>query len=484
MQVTRRYWAGAGLASLLAVTALVYAQPLLMGGAAALGAWLLIQQVLFLKTVLHVNSDLQVTQSVARDRLLADNNTTVVVEATRPSALGSVPAEIDIEAELPPGLTQTDQSARQLRSEENTAEASTTFTVSVPVAGQFELDRPTVTVTDSQGLFQTMFPAPTAETPSITAIPRRPRDLHVGQGGDEVVSAFGDHKTGEFGLGLDPGEIREYMPGDTARQIDWKATARSASPHVREFEEESDRQTVVFLDHRHAMQTGPAGKTKLEYLRQVALAFVDNAQSNRDPIGLYTVGDEGITSRHPVATQPETYPQLETRLHDITPTRAPSQTDHSTAPSPPREVRQATNRLSATDSTFATRLQPYFDASQTYVQRITSQPLYKTVRTQLTTRETTVSAIVLTDDQYRGEVRETVKLARKHRGEVMVFLAPTVLFEQDGLTDIDHAYDRYTDFETFRRSLTRLDGVAAFEIAPGDRLDALLATQTAAQPTQ
>jgi len=484
MQVTRRFWGAVGLASLLAVTALVFAQPRLVGGAAAIGVWLLIQQARFLRSVLTINDRLTVTQSVTEDRILTDDDVTGVLTATLPSDVDVKSANVEITAELPPGLSHTDSAARRLRLDADASEASTTFTISVPVAGYFEFQQPTVTVLGSLGLFRSMFPATPDETPSITVVPRRPRNLHIGKGGDEVVSAFGDHKTGDFGLGLEPGEVREYVPGDTARQIDWKATARSTSPHVREFEEESDRQTVLFVDHRSSMAIGSKGETKLDYLRQVALAFVDNAQANRGPIGLYTVGDAGITARHPATSTPEIYPQLQTTLHDLTPTATPADATHSETPAPPRQVRQAADRLAATDSPFATRLQPYFEASQTYVQRITAQPLYKTVRTQLTTGETTISAIILTDDQHRGEVRETVKFARKHRGDVLVFLTPTVLFEQDGLANINHAYDRYTDFEDFRRSLARLESVSAFEIAPGDRLDALLATQSASHAPQ
>ncbi|WP_137284636.1 DUF58 domain-containing protein [Halorussus salinisoli] len=483
MQVTRRYWAAVGLASLLAVTALIFRQPLLVGGAGALGAWLLIQQIVFLKTVLQVDNQLSISQTVARKRVLAEDNVSIVLKATLPATDLPHPATLTITATLPPGLSHTDQSNRRLTLDADSLEETSTFTINVPVAGRFELQQPTVTMTDSQGLFKSTFPTRTADTPSITVVPRRPQNLHVGQGGDNAISAFGDHKTGDFGLGLEPGEVREYVPGDTIRQIDWKATARSTSPHVREFEEESDRQTVLFVDHRETMGTGIDGETKLDYARQVALAFADNAQSNQEPIGLYTVGDAGITTRQPAATTLEAYTQIQTTLHDLTLTHASADT-HQTADSlPPRKARQAATTLTATDSPFATQLRPYFEASRTYVQRISSQPLYKTVKTQLARQDNTISAIVLTDDKHRSEVRETVKLARKQHGDVLVFLTPTVLFEREGLTDINHAYDRYSDFEEFRRDLTRLEGVSAFEIGPGDRLDALLATQSTPKPT-
>jgi len=57
-----------------------------------------------------------------------------------------------------------------------------------------------------------------------------------------------------------------------------------------------------------------------------------------------------------------------------------------------------------------------------------------------------------------------------------VFLTPSILFDPGGLVDLEAAYDRYVEFEEFRRDLARLPGVSAFEVGPGDRLDAVLAT--------
>jgi hypothetical protein len=49
-----------------------------------------------------------------------------------------------------------------------------------------------------------------------------------------------------------------------------------------------------------------------------------------------------------------------------------------------------------------------------------------------------------------------------------------VLYEPGGLDDLERAYERYLGFEEFRTSLARLDRVSAFEVAPGDRLDAVI----------
>ncbi|WP_255681357.1 hypothetical protein [Natrinema sp. SYSU A 869] len=55
-----------------------------------------------------------------------------------------------------------------------------------------------------------------------------------------------------------------------------------------------------------------------------------------------------------------------------------------------------------------------------------------------------------------------------------VLLAPSVLYEPGGLADVEQAYDRYIEFEEFRRELSRMDNVRALEVGPADRLATVL----------
>jgi len=60
--------------------------------------------------------------------------------------------------------------------------------------------------------------------------------------------------TGEFetfvrGRGYDLYRIREYMPEDSARHVDWKATARTGGLKVREFSREDERKLRIVFDN-------------------------------------------------------------------------------------------------------------------------------------------------------------------------------------------------------------------------------------------
>jgi uncharacterized protein (DUF58 family) len=60
--------------------------------------------------------------------------------------------------------------------------------------------------------------------------------------------------TGEFesfvaGRGYDLHRIREYMPDDSARHVDWKATARTGTLKVREYSREDERKLRIIFDN-------------------------------------------------------------------------------------------------------------------------------------------------------------------------------------------------------------------------------------------
>jgi uncharacterized protein (DUF58 family) len=59
----------------------------------------------------------------------------------------------------------------------------------------------------------------------------------------------GEWESFQHGRGSDLYRIREYMPEDSARHVDWKATAKSGSLKVREFSREDERKLCIVFDN-------------------------------------------------------------------------------------------------------------------------------------------------------------------------------------------------------------------------------------------
>ena len=104
------------------------------------------------------------------------------------------------------------------------------------------------------------------------------------------------------GHGLDFSDVRTYVPGDDVRHIDWRVTARSADPYVRQFEEERDRSVFVLVDASGSMNVGdsrtdrggpeaPPGSSKWNTASDLAILLALIASFGRSPTQISVVGD-------------------------------------------------------------------------------------------------------------------------------------------------------------------------------------------------
>jgi len=89
--------------------------------------------------------------------------------------------------------------------------------------------------------------------------------------------------------------LRDYVPGDDARRVNWTATARRDRPVVVEVEAERGQQVMIALDCGRLM-AAPAGELdKLDHAVNAALMLAWVAQAYGDRVGLMTF-DDRVTS--------------------------------------------------------------------------------------------------------------------------------------------------------------------------------------------
>ncbi|MHA1832278.1 MAG: DUF58 domain-containing protein [Candidatus Helarchaeota archaeon] len=103
---------------------------------------------------------------------------------------------------------------------------------------------------------------------------------------------FGAHRTKQKGMGTEFFGLREYIEGDEFRRIDWKATARSRKPMIREFETEKNIRVIIFLDASKTMTSGSVYNNKLEYSIRAALLLSKLALERHDQVGLVVYSDK------------------------------------------------------------------------------------------------------------------------------------------------------------------------------------------------
>ena len=466
MEPTRRTLTVFGVAVVLAVSVPLFAPPVVSLGAVLLVGWLIAQQLVAVRAFQASVSATTVTVEPSVSTAQAGTEIPVTVQVERPSTAAHTKTVVTVA--LPPAATAVPESKRTLTLTIGSTQARTVIPMSVPTAGRMRIPEPTWELRDAHGLFtESLTRGP---SPTVTVDGQTVENIHVGRGGS-ALSAYGQHPADGTGDGLTPAELREYIGGDPADRIDWKATARLPDTYVREFEPESDREISLVFDHRSAVGTGTP-TPQLAYLREVALGIVSNAESVGDPLGFVAVGDDGLTTIASPSSRQDAYTRIRERLLAVQPTPAgePSSTVELTHP---EASRQLARQLADDDSRFGTILRTFADTTTAYIERIESDPLYGAIE-YLTSTTANQLTIILTTDRDRTQLRETIKAAASGETAVLVFLTPDVLFDTTELTDIESAYRRYRDFETFRQDLEQHNGVVAYEVGPRDRLATLL----------
>ncbi len=100
---------------------------------------------------------------------------------------------------------------------------------------------------------------------------------------DTMVGAYLSRFKGQ---GMDFEELREYMPGDDVRNIDWNVTHRMGRPFVKRFREERELTAVLAVDISGSSTFGSSSRTKREFAAEVAATLAMSAVRNGDKVAL------------------------------------------------------------------------------------------------------------------------------------------------------------------------------------------------------
>ncbi|MBQ0050690.1 MAG: DUF58 domain-containing protein, partial [Treponema sp.] len=97
-------------------------------------------------------------------------------------------------------------------------------------------------------------------------------------------------KNGNFksifrGQGIEFSDVREYLPGDNVRSIDWNVTARMGRPYIKQYDEDRELNVFIILDCSASMQAGSKGTTRSETATEAAALLLLAANHNAGATG-------------------------------------------------------------------------------------------------------------------------------------------------------------------------------------------------------
>ena len=528
MEGTDRYWSVLGVSIVLAAGALVVSRPLLVAGAVSLWIWLIGAQIGFARRVQTVSDQLQLTHELETAATTAGTTVAVSLAAT----LSTPTAErVTIHGRPPVSATATSHADRTLTLTPGTTAADTTYTMTLPATGQVDLRGIRCTVHDRLGLFSDTFTRTPSGQTAVEVSPYGPDQIQIGRGTQSIGRGYGEHEATRGGGGIDPRELRQYVPGDSVADIDWNATARLPETYVREYEAAMTQQTLIVFDMRAEMHRGPAERTMLTHARRIGHGIVRTTQQQADPLGWLAVDDGGVAA----FSQPQSTPTQYRRAKQFVDTvgvrsqppasspsgPSPTDTDHTgpgahsvaeaehpqhtagngqvdsmttrvsshrgaaagltTQYQPATQTladrQQIATQFAAADTAFATQLQPFFAATGGYMEAIDTDSLFHSLRVGRQRIPGTLWTVLISSDNRRSELFEAVRMASRGDNRVAVFVTPEVLFSETIETDPEAAYEQYQSFQEFRTRLDRHPSVQAFEVGPQDRIADILDSQ-------
>jgi len=121
---------------------------------------------------------------------------------------------------------------------------------------------------------------------------KKVRQIHI-RSKHMVSDVFaGEYHSVFKGQGMEFQEVREYVPGDEIRSIDWNVTARMGHPFVKVFTEERELTVMLVVDISRSNVFGSSAQLKKDLAAEIAAVLAFAAIKNNDRVGLILFTDE------------------------------------------------------------------------------------------------------------------------------------------------------------------------------------------------
>jgi uncharacterized protein (DUF58 family) len=102
----------------------------------------------------------------------------------------------------------------------------------------------------------------------------------------------GEYHSTFKGRGMSFSEVREYIPGDDVKFIDWNVTARFSHPFVKVFEEERELIVLLLVDISTSSLFGSQKRSKRDLITEIAAVLSFSATTNNDKVGVIFFSDK------------------------------------------------------------------------------------------------------------------------------------------------------------------------------------------------
>ena len=225
--------------------------------------------------------DYSVTHRISGDRVFEGDTVTVTVEVTASTPV----ALLELYEPLAAGCLLASGSHRAVMTLRPGQTASWSYQISYPVRGVYDLGRLVVRVRDRWSLRwrerRHVDHKRVRVHPRSAPLRGLPRPLRT-------QTSVGDYVSRAFGEGIEPGDIRQFAPGDRIRQVNWRASLRLGTLYVTQQHPERNADVVLMLDTM--AEVGTASVTTLDAAVRAAASLATAYLARKDRVGLIVYG--------------------------------------------------------------------------------------------------------------------------------------------------------------------------------------------------
>lgn len=125
-----------------------------------------------------------------------------------------------------------------------------------------------------------------------TELLKKVRKIEIKTRGISNQMFSGEYHSAFKGRGMAFSEVREYLPGDDIRTIDWNVTARFNHPYIKIFEEERELTLMLLVDVSGSESFGTQKQLKKDLITELCAVLSFSAMKNNDKVGVLFFSDK------------------------------------------------------------------------------------------------------------------------------------------------------------------------------------------------
>jgi len=280
-----------------------------------------------------------------------------------------------------------------------------------------------------------------------------------------ISRQYGSSKSKQKGMGTEVLDIRNYMPGDDIRHIDWKTSLRLNSMFTKEFESDNQEAIFVLVDHSNM-----DGQDDLDYSIRMANYLTQQASRNNLPTGVITFTHDRITNKALIKGSKNLF-EISRDLFSL----VPQMGKPCTISMDMGEIKEFERKLrSSNGDGFHSILAPFFTDASEHQKIIESQGIYQAVKHIIHFSKTPSLIAIITDLAYEVPVLDSVRLATYHGNRVIMIVTSPVLFKKYDVLEIEEHYPQYLKLQRKIERFRRLKSVKVVEARPDERPELLI----------